>query len=45
MLLSAFGLGIIADIKLSISEISILSAQSGMTGTVSDVCGVNFAGT
>ncbi|MHA6249865.1 T9SS type A sorting domain-containing protein [Pontibacter sp. CAU 1760] len=40
--LSAFP-GVTADTQLRMSGITITSAQSGLTGTVSDIGGVNFA--
>ncbi|WP_460878941.1 autotransporter outer membrane beta-barrel domain-containing protein [Pontibacter rugosus] len=40
--LSAFGGGITATMPLRMSGITVTSAQSGLTGTVSDVGGVNF---
>ncbi|GAB3196854.1 hypothetical protein ABID22_003495 [Pontibacter aydingkolensis] len=43
--LTAFANGITADTKLRMTGITITSAQSGISGTVSDVGGVNFSGT
>ncbi|MBC5992506.1 T9SS type A sorting domain-containing protein [Pontibacter cellulosilyticus] len=43
--LTAFAGGITADTRLRMTGITITSAQSGITGTVSDVGGVNFSGT
>ncbi|PKV62986.1 T9SS type A sorting domain-containing protein [Pontibacter ramchanderi] len=40
--ISAFGGAITADTPLRMSGITITSAQSGFTGTISDVGGVNF---
>jgi hypothetical protein len=40
--LTAFQGGITADTPLRMSGITVTSAQSGLTGTVSDVGGVNF---
>lgn len=41
--ISAFGSGLTANTPLRMTGFTVTSAQSGLTGTVSDVGGVNFA--